>query len=281
MRSLNPWLRRICKELAGILVVVAAFSGSSFAQGTVGLKPDTINTFETCLVGMEARILEKQSSTQNFVLADNQAQQDYKRLVSRGDVVITEGERCIVPHGLVHHWIAEAFITGATIQDILGVLKDVQDFPRIYSPRVATAKIISDSGDTRQIDLTLKDTEYSITVVFDGIYDVQDGKLDALHAYSTSRSRQVEIVEPKGKDYGIPWRLNTYWRLEQIPTGVFAECETISLTRDAPKGLGWLIHPFTTSIPKKSLKFTLTQTKNEVLCRKGSTPCATAQGDGQ
>jgi hypothetical protein len=278
MGSLNSWLRRICTQLAGILVAVAAFSSCSSAQPAPGLKPETTKAFDKCLAEMETSILQKQSSTQHFVLVDNQTQQDYKKLVSRGGVVIREAEHCTVPDGLVHHWIAEAFMAGATNQDVLKVLKDVDDFPRIYSPRaVPPAKTISSSGDTRQIELTLKDTEYSITVAFDGTYDVHDGELDTLHAYSISRSLHMEIVEPKGKDYGIPWRLNTYWRLEQTPTGVFAECETISLTRDAPKGLGWLIHPFTTSIPKTSLQFTLTKTKNEVLCRQGSTPCTTAQ----
>jgi hypothetical protein len=42
---------------------------------------------------------------------------------------------------------------------------------------------------------------------------------------------------------------------------VYVQLEAISLTRDIPDGLGWLIRPFVTSIPRESLAFTLTRTR--------------------
>jgi hypothetical protein len=39
------------------------------------------------------------------------------------------------------------------------------------------------------------------------------------------------------------------------------ECESISLTRDIPFGLGWIVKPFVTSLPKDSLAFTLETTR--------------------
>jgi len=39
------------------------------------------------------------------------------------------------------------------------------------------------------------------------------------------------------------------------------ECGTVSLTRAVPTGLGWLIAPITSSLPRESPKFTLTATK--------------------
>lgn len=58
------------------------------------------------------------------------------------------------------------------------------------------------------------------------------------------------------------WRLNTYWAFEQADGGVFVQCEAISLTRDIPAGLGWMIGPFVNSIPRESLQFTLDATRN-------------------
>ena len=43
--------------------------------------------------------------------------------------------------------------------------------------------------------------------------------------------------------------------------GVYVQLEAISLTRDIPDGLGWLIRPFVTSIPRESLVFTLDRTR--------------------
>jgi len=35
-----------------------------------------------------------------------------------------------------------------------------------------------------------------------------------------------------GDDRGFLWRLNAYWRYEQVAGGVIAECESITLSRD-------------------------------------------------
>ena len=48
--------------------------------------------------------------------------------------------------------------------------------------------------------------------------------------------------------------------------GTFVQFETVSLSRDIPFGLGWVIGPFVTSVPKESLLFTL-----ETLRRRVST----------
>jgi hypothetical protein len=51
--------------------------------------------------------------------------------------------------------------------------------------------------------------------------------------------------------------LNSYWRFEEKDGGVYVESESISLTRDIPTGLGWMIKPFVTTIPRESLLMTL------------------------
>jgi hypothetical protein len=52
-------------------------------------------------------------------------------------------------------------------------------------------------------------------------------------------------------------RINSYWKFEEKDGEVYIECESISLTRDIPTSLGWLIKPFVTSIPKESLEMTM------------------------
>jgi hypothetical protein len=63
--------------------------------------------------------------------------------------------------------------------------------------------------------------------------------------------------KPVGHDSGFLWRFNNYCELEERDQGTYAQCETVSLSRDIPTGLGWLIGPFVTSIPRESLEFTL------------------------
>jgi hypothetical protein len=63
------------------------------------------------------------------------------------------------------------------------------------------------------------------------------------------------------------WRMNTYWRFEEKDGGTYVECRSISLTRDIPTGLGWLIGSYVTTVPRESLTFTLATTRSAVLKR--------------
>ena len=68
-----------------------------------------------------------------------------------------------------------------------------------------------------------------------------------------------------GKGGGYLWRLNSYWRFEERDGGVYLECESVSLTRDIPFGLGWAVGPFVTSLPRESLEFTLDTTRKTLM----------------
>jgi hypothetical protein len=61
------------------------------------------------------------------------------------------------------------------------------------------------------------------------------------------------------------WRLNSYWRYFDSGRGVYVQCEAVSLTRDIPTALNWLVGPFIQSVPKESLEFTLQSTRSAVL----------------
>lgn len=67
----------------------------------------------------------------------------------------------------------------------------------------------------------------------------------------------TERQKPVGGGRGFLWRLNTYWRFAERDGGTWVQCESITLTRDIPTGLGWLIGRFVTEIPRESLTFTL------------------------
>jgi hypothetical protein len=73
--------------------------------------------------------------------------------------------------------------------------------------------------------------------------------------------------EPVGDDSGFLWRLNSYWRFEEADGGLYAECEAISLSRDAPMGLGFLLKGFLERFPKESMQNTLRGTRAAVQSR--------------
>jgi len=110
-----------------------------------------------------------------------------------------------------------------------------------------------------------------ITVVVNSDHVAYFTRHDAMRAQSRIYSTRIAEVEdpdtpqererPVGHDGGYLWRLNSYWRFLQRDGGVYLQCESISLTRGIPLGLGWIVRPFVTSIPRESLEFTLETTR--------------------
>jgi len=76
-----------------------------------------------------------------------------------------------------------------------------------------------------------------------------------------------EKLEPVGHDHGYVWRMDTVWRFEEKDGGTYVECQAMSLSRDIPTGLGWMVEPFVKSVPKESLTFTLETARNALVKR--------------
>jgi hypothetical protein len=159
------------------------------------------------------------------------------------------------------------------VHQVLVVVRDYDHAASYYSPDVLQSRVISQNGNDFRVFMRLRQHKV-VTVVLDAEYDIRYGQVDAAHQYSVSRSTRIsEIADPgtanervlaPGQDHGFMWRLNTYWAFEQAKDGVFVQCEAISLTRDIPTGLAWMIAPFVNSIPRESLEFMLNATRTAV-----------------
>lgn len=253
-------------------IVLALLTASpDFAQ-EVG----TEQAFDRYIADAEARIAQRRSSAESFLQIDSLPEGQRREVIQRlkrGEIVIEK--QGAVPRkiagGLVHDWVGTAFIPGVSVEQVLNRVKDYDRSERYYSPDVVRSRLISRKGNDMHVFMRLKKHKV-VTVVLDTEYDVHYDQLDRTHQYSLSRSTRVsEIADPdspnehalpKGKDHGFMWRLNTYWAFEQEADGVVVECEAISLTRDIPTGLDWLIGPFVSAIPRESLQFTLEATRS-------------------
>lgn len=189
-----------------------------------------------------------------------------------------DGGRTIdVPDGLVHHWIGLTFVPGAAIDQAIALLTDYDSHAEIYRPRVARSKLIARNGDAFRFYLRFV-MKKVITVVVNSEYEGRFARPAPDRADGRFRSTRIAEVEdpdtpgerelPVGRDGGYLWRLNTYWRLLERDGGTYLQCESLSLTRGIPTGLGWLVGPFVTSIPRESLEFTLETTKARLTHRR-------------
>jgi len=189
------------------------------------------------------------------------------------------GNQTDIPGGLLQDWVGMMFIPGASIADVRAVLEDYDNYKNFYKPEVIDSKIISHQDDEYNIFLRLYE-KHMITVVLNANYHVKYGTLDPKRMYVTSHSIRIAQVshpdrsyteeESPGDDIGLLWRLNSYWRFEEADGGVYAECEAISLSRDVPLGLGFMLKGFLERFPKESMINTLRGTKAAVAAKIGS-----------
>jgi hypothetical protein len=207
--------------------------------------------------------------------------------IKHGEVQIRQlptldnGKPIECPSGMIHHWVGVIFIPGVKLDDVLRVLEDYDHQSIYYAPDVERSKIESRDGDHFRVFLRFRRHKV-ITVVLDTEHDVHYYHDSPGRAHSRSSAVRITEVENPGKsderekspgdDGGFLWRMETWWRMEEGDGGVYVQSEVVSLTRDIPTGLGWLIGPFVTSIPKETLFFTLDATRKAVESKLKNSP---------
>ncbi|MBL8295064.1 MAG: hypothetical protein JNN08_24685 [Bryobacterales bacterium] len=251
-----------------LLLVVAALTASSLA---VELKPRTEEEFNRFVREAESRITSEARTGDGFLLALSPVQ----HTLLRNGEILTEtrlpgGDRKVTS-GLIHDWAGVVFVPGVDVRDVIFAVQAYDRHKDFYKPEVVDSRLISRSGQDFIIMLRLLKKKV-VTVVLQTEHAVHYEQIDSWHWWSQSHSiRIAEVLHPgrpdeeqlpPGTGRGFLWRLNSYWTFQELDGGTYVECEAISLTRDIPRGLGWLIHPIIRELPRESLIATLRGTRD-------------------
>jgi hypothetical protein len=227
------------------------------------LKPQTVEAFDRYARQTEERL----DGPRTFLWADESPGR--ARRVRQGEVAVepfTGKPDVAVPGGLVHDWVGAVFIPGATVDYTLARLQNYDGHKDIFKPDVIDSRLLSHSGNDFHIYLRLVKKKV-VTVVLNTEFDVRYTEVDKTRWRSVSRSRKIAEVAragkpderelPAGTGQGFLWKLTTYWRFVERDGGTWVECEAVSLTRDVPMGLGWIVEPIIRNLPRESLANTL------------------------
>ena len=272
----QPRLRCRCVGIVLCLFVLSLTGWSS------ELKQKTTTAFDKYVAATEKRFNDELRPGGKFLFIDglpaDQIKSSYEKL-KKGEIIVekqetkADGVSTDVPDGMVHHWVGLAFIPGANLAEVLAIAKDYDRRAELYKPEISASHLISHQGNDYKFFLRLYQKRFT-TAIFNTEYVAHWGQVDPSRVYSNSISTKVAEVKdsdkPDGEEYpvgqgrGYLWRLNTYWRFQQKDGGVYIQCEALSLTRDIPWGLGWLIKPLVTKIPKESLNHALGQTRTVI-----------------
>jgi hypothetical protein len=237
----------------------------------VTLKPKTLQAFDDYIRAAEEAMQPSLTGRSSFLWSDlNSAR---AQQVKQGEVVaqLWAGDWPVkVPNGLIHDWVGAAFVSDATVERALALVQNYDNHKNIYQPEVMDSRLISHEGNDFKIFLRLLKKKI-ITVVLDTDHDVHYSEVEPQRWVCRSFTTRIAEVEdagtPKEKilqpdtGYGFLWRLYSYWKFDEKNNGLTVECRAISLTRDIPTGLGWIIEPIVRKLPQESLIHTLEATR--------------------
>lgn len=264
------------------LAAWSAIFGAGLAAGLTAaeLKPQTVAAFERYVRITEARIDgEVAGDERRFIFVDT-LPDDTRRArlaaLTSGKLVIErlhtrEAGRVIeAPDGLIHHWLGVVFVPHGTRAGAEALLRDYDHHAEIYQPAIQRSRILERDGDSYRVFLRFF-MKKVISVTVDSDHLARFTRVDERRSYSRVVSTRVQEVQhagtpserelPVGDDGGYLWRINSYWRFLERDGGVYVQCESVTLSRGIPFGLGWVVGPFVTSIPRESLTFTLETTR--------------------
>ena len=261
----------------------------SFARGAepepAKLRANTREAFEQYVRLTETRNEQELRRGTNLLWIDELSVQERNEAyaaLKRGEVqmkrleTLNSGRPTPCPGGIIHHWTGVVFIPSAKLDDVLNMLEDYDKHSEYYGPDVERSKIESRNGDHFRVFLRFRRHKV-ITVVLNTEHEIDYFRDSPERAHSRSSAVRIAEVEnagksderekPPGDDGGFLWRMETWWRMEERDGGVYVQSEVVSLTRDIPVVLSWMIKPFVTSIPKETLTATLVATRKAVQSR--------------
>jgi hypothetical protein len=170
-----------------------------------------------------------------------------------------EGAEIDVPNGLVHNWRGNVLIPGATLDQILGRLERAA--PPAPPNEVLASRIVEAGPGWNRVALTLR-RQKVISVVYATEHLVTFRRMPGRAVSSSIATSITELADygtaaqrpvPPGDDHGFLWRWNAYWRFQETPAGVIAECESISLSRGMPSVVRFIAGPIIRDTARESM----------------------------
>jgi hypothetical protein len=254
------------------LVVLFAAVMVPVASASTGAPSRTVKAWDAYVAATEARIGGELASTRGFLASDFTPDAgDVRARLLRGEVVMHKmtsraGDNTLeIPDGLVSHWRGSILLPGLTLETLVHRLQNPPErgpFPQ----DVLALRVLERKPDALTLFIRMTRTKI-VTVTYDTEHEVTYLRHGAGRASSRSvATRIVEIdgedaaathARPSSADHGYMWRLNAYWRYEQVPGGVIVELESLTLSRAVPLGLGAVVRPIIDRIARESIDRTL------------------------
>ena len=265
-------MKILTNRVGAIALVMAALLGPLDAAE---LQPVASSAWEAYKARADQQMRARVASAGTFLWVDEAPGRN--RRVQNGAILVAPGMGSgteIVPGGLIHHWLAAAFIPQAELPCVLGVAHDFAHYKQFYRPAVVDSKLLSASGEHQDFSMRSLHHALFVTAVLESQFATADFPLDAKRWYIVADSTRVQEVEnygqpnerllPPDHGRGYIWRLHTITRYEERDGGVYVEMEAIALSRDIPAAIRWFVAPAIARFSQSEIMTSLRQTREAV-----------------
>ena len=160
----------------------------------------------------------------------------------------------------IEHWQGSVLLRGVSLDDVAWRLRNPDRFPLPPDVRALRVSQRSASGHELYLRLTRSmlvsatyDTWHSVRFVSTSAGRAESvsttSRVEEVHDAGTPRERRVDATDGSG----FLWRMQSRWRFSAVPEGVVVTCESVTLSRPVPTGLGLVARPVITRVARESM----------------------------
>jgi hypothetical protein len=260
---------RAATLISGIIMMAVSRAGA------IQLSPETVKAWEDYIQVADHQMQSRLHGERPFLWVDETP--DRRLALGYGELLVEplagRGLKSVT-QGLIHEWIGAAFLPNATLDSLLSVFDNYDEYKTVYKPFVTGSKLLGCSSRESEFSMTWRRRVLFVNAAIEGRYRTQHGLVDAHRGYSVASTTQVvEIANYGGRNeyrfatdtgHGYVWRLHSITRYAESDGGVYLEVEARALTRSIPASLHWLIDPIVRRLSMNSMTTMLRQTRDAV-----------------
>ena len=179
-----------------------------------------------------------------------------------------------VPAGLIHHWTGTEFLPNVRAFDLIAVLEDYDAYSQTYAPAVVESCLLNREGDDFVYRLKFIQKAMGVKAGLLAEFQSTYVRLSYGSGYSITEATQLTELENPGRanertlspsdSHGYIERIFTVVRYREVEGGVWVEVDAMTLSRDVPAALRWMVTPFIQRLSRQTMTTTLERLKDKV-----------------
>ncbi len=271
MSTIRGWIRSHSSLLRIVAMMLLAVDLADAAKVTA----EALDAWDAQVHGAEAQLAKDLARPDHFLWLDREAGRI--DAVRAGNVVAAHaaGSGMIsVPSGLIHHWIGAVFIPDARALDALAALQDYDSYAGTFNPAVIDSKLLERGSNAFTYRLKFQQKGFGVKAGMLGEFRSRYFRVNPKAGYSITEATRVIELDHVGtaaeraltpdEARGYVERMFTIVRYRECEDGLYVETESLTLSRDIPAGMHWLVNPAIQHFSRSVITGTLDRLRERV-----------------